>query len=114
MKDERKVGTLRAASGNKFLVVYGRTQHAASLQARGEKEESGKVNQRSMPEGGEPKVDDKSSQNGKLSTPSVASLLVHPVSGGQLVTTANAITLPNVALRECDPQRVQKQIYCFF
>ena len=45
MKDERKVGTLRAASGNKFLVVYGRTQHAASLQARGEKEESGKVNQ---------------------------------------------------------------------
>ena len=38
-KDERKVGTLRAASGNKFLVVYGRTQHAASLQAmeRGDK-----------------------------------------------------------------------------
>ena len=49
MKDERKVGTLRAASGNKFLVVYGRTQHAASLQARGEKEENGKVNQRSTP-----------------------------------------------------------------
>ena len=44
----------------------------------------------------EPKVDDKSSQNGKLSTPSVASLFTQRRNGN------------------CDPQRVQNDIKSFF
>ena len=62
---EKVEGTLQSPrSENRLLVAYGRTQHAVSLQAGGEKEND--------------------NENGKLPTPSAS--LVPPVSGGQPVT----------------------------
>ena len=125
--------TQRPQRSQSFFILY----HAgagvvASYATTGERrgKMNGKVNPRSTPEGAEPKVDGKSSQNGKLAEddyedeydgdsgdhpppPSLRSSS-HLSQGDSQIQLSNAITLPSVALRECDHQRVQNDIESFF